>query len=246
MPSASDVPALIAVTDYLFATAQKGNPAVVFLGDSISWEYAYGSGSAVWSAYMAPLNMASYGVIGQTTQSLLYEFSLGLLNGINPAVVVLDIGGNNLLQGDTPQATADGIVADVAAIHQALPLAQILVLGVLPGMESPNAPYRLEGTETDQLAAQMLAGDSYATFENIGSVFLQPDGTISSSIMSDYIHPTQLGYLELTSVLLPVIEQSLFGDSATPALPSFSFASLPASGGFQASSPSTPIPISPS
>jgi len=196
----------IALTDYLFAAGPKGNPGVVFVGDSISWEYAYGSGAAVWSAYMAPLGMASYGVIGQTTQSLLYQFSLGLFNGINPAIVVLDIGGNNLLQGDTPQATAAGILADVAVIHESLPQAKILVLGVLPGMQNPTDSYRLDGTQTNQLAAQMLAGLPYASFQNIGSVFLQGDGTISSSLMSDYLHPTQLGYLEMTSALLPIIE----------------------------------------
>lgn len=245
VPSLADILQRIAVTDFLFAVEPKGNPSVAFLGDSISWEYAYGSGADVWAQYMAPLNMASYGVIGQTTQSLLYEFSLGLLNNINPAVVVLDIGGNNLLQGDSPLATAEGIVADVAAIHQTLPLSQILVLGVLPGMQSPTDPYRLAGTDTDILAAEMLAGDPYATFVNVGSVFLQADGTISSSVMSDYLHPTQLGYLELTSVLLPVIESVLVSNGAP--LPSgFPFTSLSASGGFQTYSSSSPLSISPS
>jgi lysophospholipase L1-like esterase len=246
VPSPADIPPIIAVTDYLFATQPKGNPSVIFVGDSISWEYAYGSGAAVWSAFMAPLNMASYGVIGQTTQSLLYEFSLGLSNGINPAVVVLEIGGNNLLQGDTPQATAAGIVADVVAIHQSLPQSQILVLGVLPGMQSPNAPYRLEGTQTDQLAAQILAGLPYATFVNVGSVFLQPDGTISSSVMSDYLHPTQLGYLELTSALLPVIGETLLSNPIPPTASGLSLVSLTASGGFQMSPTSTPLSLSPS
>ncbi|MGH7227445.1 MAG: hypothetical protein ACRELF_29895, partial [Gemmataceae bacterium] len=99
---------------------------------------------------------------------------------------------------------------------------------------------------TDQLAAQMLADDPYATFVNLGSVFLQADGTISSSVMSDYLHPTELGYLELTSVLLPDIEQSLFGNSVTQAPSSLPFGSLSISGGFQTPPPSTPIPMSPS
>ena len=226
VPSLADIPQRIAVTDYLFATQPKGNPSVIFVGDSINWEYAYGSGAAVWAAYLAPAGMASYGVIGQTTQSLLYQFSLGLLTGINPSVVVLNIGGNNLLQGDTPQATAAGILADVNTIHQYLPQAQVLVLGVLPGMQNASDPYRIAGTQTDQLAAQMLAGDPSAMFVNVGSVFVQANGTISSSVLSDYLHPTQLGYLELTNALLPLIQQILFPNShttpITPNLPALS------------------------
>lgn len=238
VPSAADVPSLIAFTDYMFALQPKGNPSVIFVGDSISWEYAYGSGAAVWAAYMAPLGISSYGVIGQTTQSLLYEFSLGLLNNINPAVVVLDIGGNNLLQGDTPLATAEGIVADVAAIHQALPNAQILLLGVLPGMQNPSDPYRIAGTETDQLAAEMLSGISYVTYANIGSIFLEPDGTISSSVMPDYLHPSELGYLELTSVLLPLIGSALDPNTSFSfTLPAISL-NLP-----QSSAPPSSVPM---
>jgi beta-glucosidase len=207
IPAMAEVPGPIAQGDILAASQPKGNPSVVFVGDSISWQYAYGTGAPVWWTLMAPLGMANYGVTGQTTQSLLFQFSLGQLSGITPSVVVLDIGGNNLLHGDSPQATAEGVLADVATIHQYLPQSQIVVLGVLPGKESPQDPYRQEGAQTNQLVSQMLAGDPKATFVNFGAIFVQPDGTISTYMMFDYLHPTELGYIELTMFLLPVIEQ---------------------------------------
>jgi beta-glucosidase len=225
VPTLADLPPLLAAADILSASLPKGYPSVVFVGDSISWEYVYGTGAAVWNAYMAPLGMANYGIFGQTTQSVLYQLSLGQLSGINPAVVVLDIGANDLLHGASPQDTAAGVLEDVAMIHEELPQTQIIVLGVLPGMQSPNDPYRQEGTQTNQLVSQMLAGDPKATFLDLGSVFLQPDGTISTDMMFDYLHPTTLGYLDFTNALLPVIEQialsNLPSGSPTPsAVPS--------------------------
>jgi lysophospholipase L1-like esterase len=234
VPSLSEIPPLIAVMDTAFATQPKGNPTVVFVGDSISWQYAYGQGISVWATYMAPLGMANYGVSGQTTQSLLFQLTEGQLVGISPAVVVLDIGGNNLLQGDSPAETAAGVITNVVMIHQYQPQAQVLVLGVLPGMQSPSDPYRSEGAQTNQLVSQMLTSDPHATFLDFGSIFLQPNGTISTSMMFDYIHPTEQGYMDLTNVLLPVIEQYLF--------PSFSFPSV--SIGVPASPPPSPLPSS--
>jgi lysophospholipase L1-like esterase len=218
VPPTSEIPGPIAQWDTAFATQSKGNPMVVFVGDSISWQFAYGTGSSVWASYMAPLGMANYGVGGQTTQSLLFEFSQGLLVGINPAIVVLDIGGNNLLQGNTPQETADGVLADVAAIHQYLPAAHVIVLGILPGEQSPNDPYRSLGAQTNQLVSQMLAGDPKASYVYLGSIFAQPGGTISTSMMFDYLHPTAQGYQDLTNALLPDIEEALLGNFSFPAI----------------------------
>jgi len=238
VPPLSEIPPPIALMDFLFASQTKGNPTVVFVGDSISYQYADGSGAAVWATHMAPLGMADYGVGGQTTQSLLFQLSLGQLTGIHPAVVVLDIGANNLLQGDTPQQTAEGILADVAAIHQYQPQAQVLVLGILPGMQYPSNPYRTEGAQTNQLVSQMLAGDPRVTFLDLGSIFLQPDGTISDTMMFDYLHPTEQGYLDLTNALLPTLEQYLLPSDVFVSLPSIVLPSPPPQ--------TSPLPMSPS
>lgn len=210
IPSVTAIEPLVAIPDIVSAFEPKGSPTVLFVGDSISWEYANGTGSSVWNAYMAPLGMGNIGIVGQTTQSLLYQFSLGVLTGISPATVVLDIGANNLLQGNSPTDTAAGVVADVATIHLYLPQAHIIVLGVLPGKESPSDPYRQEGAQTNVLVHQMLTGDPTVTYVDVGGIFLQPDGTISTSMMFDYLHPTTQGYKDLTNALLPIIESTLF------------------------------------
>ena len=203
MPSLDGAPLNVVLYEQLMLSLPKANPSVVFLGDSFSFNYAYGAGEPIWSALAGPLDAINYGVAGQTTQNLLYQLSQGQLSGQHPWVIVLDIGGNNLLQGETPPQAAAGILACVNAIHQSQPQARILLLAVPPGGPSPDDPYRIAGNQTDALSQQMLAGDSRTAFINLTPVFEQADGTISPSLLFDYVHPTPLGYLDLTLALLP-------------------------------------------
>jgi lysophospholipase L1-like esterase len=210
LPTLNDIPLLLQVGDAAMLSQVKGGTGVVFLGDSITWRYAYDGGAPVWSAVMAPLGAVNYGVNFQTTQGVLFQLSLGQLAGMYPLEVVLTIGTNDLLDGATPAATAAGILADVRAIHAWQPQAQVLVLGVPPGAASPNDPYRLQVNQTDALVSQMLAGDPGATFLNIAPALEQPDGTISSAVMFDQIHPTTLGYVQMTNALVwPVLDSAM-------------------------------------
>jgi lysophospholipase L1-like esterase len=198
----------VGLGDVLMASQPKMEANIVFLGDSITWGYAFGAGAPVWSAFLNGAGAVNYGVNGQTTQNVLYQLSLGQLIGLHPSVVVLTIGTNNLLEGDTPQATAAGILADVNTIHFFEPQAQVLVLGVPPGAASANDPYRIAVNQTDALVSQQLAGDAHATFFNIAPAFEQSDGSISNQIMFDYIHPTTQGYADMTIALLPAIARA--------------------------------------
>lgn len=208
--SVSPLDPAIGAADMIMASLPKNNPSVVFLGDSITWGFAYGSGAPIWSAVLAPLGAVDYGIPGQTTQSLLYQLSQGQLSGTQPSLVVLTIGTNNLLEGDSPEATATGILADVQAIHSLLPQTQILVLGTPPGSYGPFDSYRIEVNQTDALVSQALAGDPRATFVNIAPAFEQPDGSISPAVLSDSIHPTEQGYINWMAVLLPRLPQATF------------------------------------
>jgi lysophospholipase L1-like esterase len=196
---------------FQMVTQPRVNPSIVFLGDSITWGYQYGLGAPVWQSVLAGFGAADYGVIGATTESLLYQLSIGQLLGDRPSVVVLTIGTNNLLEGDGPQATAAGVLANVAMIHQLEPQAQVLVLGVPPGGATQNDPYRIQVNQTDALVAQMVAGDSRATFVNIAPAFESGDGSISGLILLDDIHPTTLGYANLTAALVTPITTAYLG-----------------------------------
>lgn len=211
VPAPLDPNSIVEWWDATMVAQPKSNPSVVFVGDSITWGYEYGTGAPVWSAYLNPLSAADYGVPSQTTETLLFQLSLGQLTGMSPSVVVLMIGTNNLIQDhDTPQQTTAGILADINAIHLYQPQAQVLVLGVPPGEASPNDPYRAAVSQTDALVSQEVAGDPRATFVNIAPAFVQSDGSIPDSILFDGIHPTEQGYLNMTNVLLaPMVDAAM-------------------------------------
>jgi beta-glucosidase len=192
---------IVAWGDVLMSLIPKGGPRVVFLGDSIIYGYAYGSGAPLWSWFLAPLRAADYGVPGQSTETLLWQLAIGQLSGIRPSTVVVDVGAADLLLGVPPNVVATSLLVDVLAIHLLQPQAKVLVLGIQPEMPSPFDPQRERIRETNALLAQMLAGDPRARFADIGPVFLDPDGSLSSDVMSDYVHPTELGYALMTLAL---------------------------------------------
>jgi lysophospholipase L1-like esterase len=186
------------------AQAPVGNPPVIFLGDSITWGYAFGPGAQMWSALWAPFHADDFGIPGSSTPTLLWQIDNGQLSGANPHVVVLMIGTNNLLiDGDTPVQTAQGVLASVLAIHEAVPGATVLVVGIPPAGASPNDPYREQVRQTNTLINEEMAALPQTLYVDIGSVFVQPDGWISPLIMSDYLHPTTAGYFLETLALMP-------------------------------------------
>jgi beta-glucosidase len=202
--------------------APKGNPDVIFLGDSIMDGYQHGAGITVWNAQVAPLNAADFAIGASATQNVLYEINQGQLDDTSPRVVVLMIGTNNLgLFGETPDQTAGGVQACVDDILAKQPQTQVLLLGVLPRGESPTDPYRDQITELNRLIAP-LGRATHVRYLDIGGWFLQPDGTISSADMDDYLHPTAWGYQMMSAAINPLLRQML--GAPPPALPFVTFA----------------------
>jgi lysophospholipase L1-like esterase len=209
---AAATPLLLAVT----ALMPRNNAGIVFLGDSVTWGFAYGLGAPVWHSTWGAFGAADYGAIGLSTQNVLWQLEAGQLLGTFPSAVVLNIGTNNLcVDGDTPQETAAGVAADVQAIHAAAPQATVVVFG-LTGGQTPNDPYRALVNQTNALVGQMLAGDPRAVFIDVEPAFEQPDGSASSAFLFDSIHPTALGYAVENNLLLPDLERAFLASVTTP------------------------------
>jgi lysophospholipase L1-like esterase len=183
-------------------------PAVVVLGDSIMDFFAHGVGAGVWDQEMAPLGAADLAVSGSTTQDVMGRINQGDLNGLSPRVVVLLIGTNDLGRGASPEQTAAGVAACVADIHAHEPQASILLLGILPRNLSPFDPIRAGIVQVNSLIASLDNGGS-VRYLDLGSAFVQPDGSISTDLLYDYVHPTPVGYSILTALIKPTLVQML-------------------------------------
>jgi lysophospholipase L1-like esterase len=207
MPNQRLDPAAVALHTSDLAQANSGASNVVFFGDSITEWFANGAGAPVWNSEIAPLGAADFGLSGDRTLDLLWRLLNGELKG-QPRVAVVLIGTNNLVFSDhdeTPGETAEGIKAVIQTIRTLSPRTKILLLGLLPRGQSGNDPLRAEIEQVNAMIAG-LADSPYVTYLDLGALFLNPDGSIPSDLMADYLHPTTLGYLVIANALLPVLK----------------------------------------
>lgn len=182
------------------------NPRVVFVGDSLTddWEYR---GLPVWNRYYAPRNALNLGVGGDKTQNVLWRLRDSPLERLDPEVVVIQIGINNLIERDSPAETARGVLAVADHIADRLPEAEIILVGLFPAGQSPG-PHRDDIRRTNELVLKGLAGGP-VRFLDIGDRFLRSDGVISQSMMWDYLHLTEDAYLIWAEAMEPLFREQL-------------------------------------
>jgi lysophospholipase L1-like esterase len=140
------------------------------------------------------LRAANFGIGGDRTQQLLWRIQHGTLEGIEPKLVVLLIGVNNLWpMTHSPSEVVDGISAVVSEIQGRLPRAQILLQGILPTGEAADGPYRGTIKSINSILAESDFGPS-VRFINLGDLYLEADGTISAAVMPDFCHLSAEAY----------------------------------------------------
>jgi lysophospholipase L1-like esterase len=178
--------------------ARQGGVDLLFLGDSITdaWRYydpANGrGGKRIFDQEFAPLKAANFGIGGDQTQHVLWRIQNGELDGIQPKVVMLMIGTNNLAAHSAEQIAA-GITAIVQEIHKRSPKTKVLLLGIFPRGKDPG-PVREKIKEINRIIARLDDGGKTVQYLDIGEKFLEPDGSLSPEIMYDYLHLTEKGY----------------------------------------------------
>lgn len=188
----------------------KKKPAVIFIGDSITqgWEKR---GPEVWKTEIEPLNAANLGVGGDKTENVLWRLKHGNVAGIDPAVVVLQIGVNNTPVNSAREIAA-GIVEICKTLRRLLPRASI-ILESIPCERMPSYPLRKKLNEATELAARKLSSDPSVIFQPLQERFLAADGTLSPELMPDYFHPSEKGYRVWANAVVPKIRSILQGKS---------------------------------
>lgn len=192
---------------------------LLFIGDSITdlWTYPvthrYPGGLDTWNKRYKDI-ATNFGITGDKTQTVLWRLTDGKsLEGYAPKYVVLLIGINNLLQNDTPEDTTAGIRTIVNHLRKVLPDSRLLVLGVFPCQEKPNAPIRSKvKAVNDQI--KNLADSKHVFFADIGHVFLEKDGSITKEVMRDLLHLSPKGYEMWADAMEPHLKALFNGDAS--------------------------------
>jgi lysophospholipase L1-like esterase len=180
--------------------AKQGGIDLLFMGDSITdfWrnEGAAGdpnpprAGRVVFDQYFGRWRTANFGISG-----VLYRLRHGEGEGFQPKVIMLMIGTNDASSAPFCSAPeiAEGIGAIVLEMRRDFPQAKILLLGIFPRGE-PGDATRQTVLAVNPIIARLDDGQ-HVIYRDIGSIFLQPDGTIAPDIMADRLHPNRKGYV---------------------------------------------------
>jgi beta-glucosidase len=185
---------------------KKGNVHLIFIGDSIT----HGFNGELWKQYYEPRNAVNMGFGWDGTQHVLWRLQHGEIDGISPKVAVLLIGVNNIGWA-SPADTALGVEAVVQNLRTKLPNTQVLLLGVFPWKQAPDAPERGRIKDLNRRLAH-LAFRPGVTFLNFGDKFLEADGSLSKEIMPDYLHLSAKGYRIWVDAMEPTLKK-LMGES---------------------------------
>lgn len=177
---------------------------LVFDGDSITDGW-HGVGHAVWQQHYAKFHALDFGILGDRTQHLLWRLLQGQAAGIHPKLIVLMIGTNNVNR-NTDEEVAAGIRAVIDAYQKCCPDAMILLQAILPRMEKPQDPYRAKIKNVNAMISKFDDGKK-VIFVDFGDKILQPDGTISRDVLSDFTHPTAKGYEIWADAIQPFIDK---------------------------------------
>ncbi|MEK7951881.1 GDSL-type esterase/lipase family protein [Luteolibacter soli] len=159
--------------------AAKGGVDLLFIGDSLT----LGWDKELWEKYYAPRNAANFGVGGDGTPQLLWRMEHGGFDGLQPKVVVLMIGVNNVWPGYPAADTAKGIRVFVEKLKEKMPASKILLLGMLPAFDAGDGIRTYAGEVNKSIAA--LADGKAVRFLDFGPELLDGSGNRKAGFYQD-------------------------------------------------------------
>ena len=201
-------------------------PEILLIGDSIThfWggspqrKFANGelraaNGPESWNKLFGQYRVLNIGFGWDRTQNVLWRLDHGEIDGINPRLVVINIGTNNTsltaaARRNTAPEIVDGIMAVYARVRIKMPGAKIVVMALFPRESDPGNPRRaLINQVNGQL--KVLADHHSINLVDIGPAMLNPDGTFLPGMMLDFTHPTDRGYQVWADALKPFINAAI-------------------------------------
>jgi lysophospholipase L1-like esterase len=213
----SDPNSLVAHSQ-LLAKAKSGVIDVYFEGDSITRRWGaidYPDLLANWKQNFFGWNAADFGWGADQTQNILWRLENGELDAVNPKVVVLLAGTNNVgnasARGDADARADDvtrGLQEIVRVIQTKAPAATIMIMGLFPrndNMALIPVIDRINGK------LSRFADGQKVRYLNINDKLADGDGRLFDGVMNakDRLHPTVKAYQVWADALKPVLTELL-------------------------------------
>ena len=201
--------------EQLLEKARTGGIDVYFVGDSITRRWGatdYPDLLAHWRQQFFGWNAGNFGWGADRTQNILWRLENGELDGVNPKVIVIQGGTNNVgAQPGDADKVADitrGMAAILNICRQKAPKATIVLTAIFPRNDSMAVM-----PEIDRINAGLarLADGRTVRYLNVNDKLADNDGRLLQGVMNerDKLHPTLEGYQVWADGLKPILLELL-------------------------------------
>jgi len=212
----SDPNSLIA-HERLLEKAKKDHIDIYFEGDSITRRWGasdYPELLASWKQNFFGWNAADFGWGADKTENILWRLHNGELDGVNPKVIVLLAGTNNVGRNVPPSGdeakvaeVTNGIQAILRVLQAKAPDATIILTAIFPRNDNP-AVMPIINKINENLSK--LAEGKKIRFLDINDKLADHGGQLFEGIMNpDKLHPALKGYQVWADALKPIFTELL-------------------------------------
>jgi lysophospholipase L1-like esterase len=165
---------------------------IVMLGDSLTWNWEVSAGRKRYAELTNRYSVLNLGIPGDRVEHLLWRCRSGQLDGYKAKFVTVLIGVNNIWR-DSADDILEGIRLVCDEVDKRQPDARLVMLPVFPSGELPTCERRRKIVALNRLLREEATRRG-AYWMDFYEKLLQPDGTISKSMMHDFVHIGDDGY----------------------------------------------------
>lgn len=176
---------------------------IVFLGDSITDWYPFEE------IFSSDIPIVNSGVAGYETTDILNRLDK-MVYQYNPTKVFILIGTNDLKYGDdSEEEVIKNIKKIIKNIKSNRPNAKIYLQSILPvnrelEYHAAEERYNDEILEVNS-AMKKYCEENKVTYINLYDNFIDDEGNFDKNYTRDGLHPSDKGYIKMTSILLKYI-----------------------------------------
>jgi cephalosporin-C deacetylase-like acetyl esterase/lysophospholipase L1-like esterase len=196
--------------EQLLAKAKTGKIDVYFTGDSITRRWGatdYPQFLENWNQNFHGWNAANFGWGADSVQNVLWRLQNGELDGVNPKVIVVMAGTNNLGGRGGGEAKIAEVTEGLKAVHatckEKAPKATVILMGLTPRNDNPAL---IQSINTN---LEKLADGKQVRYLNINDKLADKDGKFLDGMSPDRLHLSAKGYQVWADALKPILTELL-------------------------------------
>ena len=200
--------------EQLVEKAKKGGIDIYFEGDSITRRWGtsdtqYQANLANWTTNFFGWNAGDFGWGADQIQNILWRLENGELDGVNPKIIVVLAGINNIPRALNDDQTADverGLKKIVDICQEKAPNAIIILTAIFPRNDNMSAVPTIFKIDED---IAKFADGKRIRFLNVNDKLADKDGLQFPGMFGDRLHPTPKGYQIWADGLKPIFTEIL-------------------------------------